>query len=180
MNKIYFTSDLHFCHNKEFIYAPRGFVTVEEMNETIITNFNEVMDWTDELYILGDCFLNDNSEGIKLLRRLPGKKHIIWGNHDTDARKELMRMCTSNTFECLGYASVQKFSGLRFYLCHYPTMTANFDLDKPLKSRTLSLSGHTHSTEIWDAAGGYNVALDAHNNYPVELEEIIEAFKKRS
>lgn len=175
-NRIFFTSDLHFCHNKPFIYEPRGFFSVHEMNEQIIKNFNEVMDWDDELYILGDCFLNDNEKGIELMKQLPGAKHIVLGNHDSDSRKELMK---DANFDILGYASILKFEGLRFYLCHYPTMTANFDIDKPLKQRTLSLSGHTHDKEVWDAAGGYNVALDAHNCYPVEITEIIEAFKER-
>lgn len=147
------------------------------MNETIIKNFNEVMDWSDDLYILGDCFLNNNEEGMKLMNRLPGNKHIVFGNHDSETRKILMREAG---LDCLGLAHVLKIKGLRFYLCHYPTMTANFDNDKPLKSRTLSLSGHTHSEEIWDAAGGYNVALDAHDNRPVELGEIINAFTKKS
>ena len=176
MNKIFFTSDLHFCHNRDFIYKPRGFNSVEEMNKTIIKNFNEVMDWTDELFILGDCFLNDNSNGLGCMAQLPGQKHIILGNHDTDTRCELLKR---HGFDVLGLAYILKVRGLRFYLCHYPTMTANFDLDKPLKSRTLSLSGHTHDKGIWDAAGGYNVALDAHNCYPVEISEIIKAFEKK-
>ena len=173
MNKIYFCSDLHLCHNKPFIYEPRGFSSVQDMNETIIKNFNEVMDWTDKLYILGDCFLNNNEEGLKLMKRLPGEKYIIYGNHDTDTRKTLMGEAG---FHCLGYAFVLNYKGYSFYLSHYPTMTSNYDNDKPLKRRILSLSGHTHLKEIWDAAGGYNVALDAHNNYPVEITEIIEGF----
>ena len=36
MNKIWLTSDLHFCHNRDFIYEPRGFASVHEMNEAII------------------------------------------------------------------------------------------------------------------------------------------------
>ena len=30
---IYITSDLHFCHDRGFIYGPRGFKSVHEMNE---------------------------------------------------------------------------------------------------------------------------------------------------
>ena len=176
MNKIFFTSDLNFCHSKPFLYEPRGFDNIYDMNETIIQKFNAVMDWTDKLYILGDCFLNNNEEGMKYMMRLPGEKYIIFGNHDTDTRQCLMGEAG---FHCLGYAHVQKFGSYRFFMCHYPAMTANFDLNKPLKSRTLSLSGHTHSKEIWDAAGGYNVALDAHDCYPVEIEEIKEAFRRK-
>ena len=35
MSKIWFTSDLHFCHDRDFIYGPRGFKSVQEMNEAI-------------------------------------------------------------------------------------------------------------------------------------------------
>ena len=34
--KIWFTSDLHFNHDKEFVVQARGFETVEEMNKAIL------------------------------------------------------------------------------------------------------------------------------------------------
>lgn len=183
MNKIWLTSDLHFCHNKDFLYSPRGFESVYDMNEAIVKNFNEVIDWADKLYILGDCFLNNNEEGIKYLKRLPGEKHIIYGNHDTETRRNILdTLAISHYYDIHthGDATTLDYNGYHFFLCHYPTMTANFDVDKPLKRRLLSLSGHTHSKEIWDAAGGYNVALDAHNCYPVEINEIIQAFQSKT
>lgn len=36
--KIWFTSDLHFGHNKSFLYEPRGFNSIEEHDATIIKN----------------------------------------------------------------------------------------------------------------------------------------------
>lgn len=177
MNKTYFTSDLHFMHDKPFLYEPRGFSSVYEMNEAIIKNFNEVMDWTDTLYILGDCFLNDNEEGMKLMRRLPGnKQHIIWGNHDSDTRKLLML----NEGWDGEYAAVLKYNGYHFYLSHYPTITSNYDEDKPLKRRVINLCGHTHTKDRFsDINKGliYHVELDAHNNYPVLIDDIIEDIK---
>jgi calcineurin-like phosphoesterase family protein len=134
------------------------------------------MDWSDDLYILGDCFLNNNEEGIKLMKRLPGMKHVIWGNHDTDARKELIE---DADIHILGFAHMQKFNNIRFYLSHYPTCTSNFDDDKPLKARTICLAGHTHSKEKWSEVGSYNVALDAHNCYPVLLDDIIKDVKEK-
>ena len=59
---IYFTSDWHFFHNKFFIYEPRGFSSVEEMNEAIIKNHNKVVKEEDTIYCLGDCMLNDNQK----------------------------------------------------------------------------------------------------------------------
>ena len=174
----WFISDLHFCHNRPFIYEPRGFNSVYDMNETLVKNINERVSWADDLYILGDCFLNNNEEGIKLMKRLPGTKYIIWGNHDTDARKEIL-MNAGFDFICLGNVYLLDYGKYHFYLCHYPTMTANFDDKKPLNKKLLSISGHTHSPLVWDAAGGYNVAPEAHNNYPVSIEDIIKAFEIR-
>ena len=179
MNKTYFTSDLHFMHNKPFLYEPRGFASVHDMNEAIIKNFNEVMDWSDTLYILGDCFLNNNEEGMKLMRRLPGKKYIIYGNHDTDTRQTLM----GEEFNCLGYAHMRKFCGYNFYLSHYPTLTYNHDIEKPLKRKVINLCGHTHTKDKfydWDKGIIYHVELDAHNNFPVSIETIIEDINLKS
>ena len=57
---IYFTSDFHFCHNRDFIYERRGFSSIEEHDQTIIDNFNSIITDEDILYILGDVFLDDN------------------------------------------------------------------------------------------------------------------------
>ena len=32
---VFFTSDTHFCHDRGFVYEPRGFKNIEEMNEAI-------------------------------------------------------------------------------------------------------------------------------------------------
>lgn len=39
MNKLYFLSDTHFFHDKEFLYQPRGCLSVEEMNKKIVKNW---------------------------------------------------------------------------------------------------------------------------------------------
>lgn len=177
MGKIWLCSDLHFCHDRDFIYKPRGFNSVHEMNEQIIKNFNEVVNWDDDLYILGDCFLNDNEEGMSYMRRLPGKKHIIWGNHCTTTRQELMKL---EGFDCLGYGHVLQYRGYHFYLSHYPTLTSNYDDNKPLKRRVVSLCGHSHTqNKFIDMDKGliFHVELDAHQNKPILIDDIIEDIK---
>ena len=88
---IYFTSDLHLNHNRGFIYEPRGFHSVEEMNEAIIDLWNKIVTDDDDVYLLGDVMLGDTQLGIELFKRLKGKIHIVLGNHDTDNRVELYR-----------------------------------------------------------------------------------------
>ncbi len=175
MGKIYVTSDLHFMHNRQFIYEPRGFKSVYEMNEAIVKNWNSVVNPEDDVYLLGDIMLNDNEAGIKLLKSLKGNIHIIRGNHCTDARVQLYSQCW-NVVEIMGYANILKYNGYRFYLSHYPTIVSNFDDDKPLKKRTINLCGHTHTNNKFaDINKGliYHCELDAHNMYPVSLDQVI-------
>ena len=45
--EIYLTSDLHLGHDKDFIYKPRGFNSVDEANESIISNWNSIINEDD-------------------------------------------------------------------------------------------------------------------------------------
>lgn len=93
--KIWFTSDTHFGwgHVKDFLWAPRGFNSIEEHDTAIIENWNSIVDPDDEVYHLGDVMLGDNEHGIKCLEQLNGRIHILIGNHDTDTRIQLYRQC---------------------------------------------------------------------------------------
>ena len=146
-------------------------------NETIIQNFHDKISYDDDLFILGDLFLNDNENGLEYVRRLPGRLHILRGNHDTDARIEMLlsepRICYH------GYADIFKYKKYRFYLSHYPTMTANYD-DKEKKCPLINLYGHTHQkTNFYNNNSFmYHVGLDSHNCYPVSIDQIIEDIKE--
>lgn len=173
---IWFTSDLHFGHDRQFLFAPRGFTNIRAMNEEVLKNFNMCVQPEDEVYILGDLTLGNLEEGAEYLRQLNGHIHVIRGNHDTDRRVEF--------YESLGWdvhdALRVRWGKYTFFLCHYPVDT--FNNDKYLSNTTLSISGHTHSKEIWNNCNSFNVCLDAHNNYPVNIKDIILSFmdKKNS
>lgn len=180
MGKIWISSDAHFCHNQDFIYKPRGFNSVYEMNEAIIKNWNSVVSWDDEIFLLGDCMLNDDAEGIKCLNRLAGKIYILTGNHDTATRVQKY-VNIRPTILHIGLAYILKYEGYSFYLSHYPTLTSNYDYDKPLKKRLINLCGHSHVKDPFaDADKGliYHCELDAHNCYPVLIDNIIKDIKE--
>ena len=129
MSKIWISSDTHFCHNKDFIYKPRGFNSVYEMNETIVKNWNSVVNWDDEIYLLGDVMLNNDEEGCKYLNRLAGKIYILGGNHDT-ANRIQQYVNIRPTILYLGLANIIKYQGYHFYLSHSssPTPSARHSL----------------------------------------------------
>ena len=65
---IWLTSDTHFCHDREFIFGPRGFSCVEEMNKAIVERWNSVVSDDDTVYHLGDTILNDIDSGIEYFK----------------------------------------------------------------------------------------------------------------
>lgn len=179
MGKIWLTSDLHLGHDRNFIWGPRGFNSVEEHDETIIKNWNELVSPDDEVWCLGDLMLGDNYTGCQKLNQLAGKIYILAGNHDTSTRVQMYANLRP-TILTMGLAYILKYQGYRFYLSHYPTIVGNYDVDKPLKQRVIGLCGHVHTQDpFYDADKGliYHVELDAHNNKPVLLDDIIEDIK---
>lgn len=172
---IYLTSDLHFGHNREFIYGPRGFDNVHDQDEAIIERWNSIVTPEDEVYILGDLMLNDNAHGIECLKRLNGHKNFIRGNHDTDTRVELYMDEQGADIAFCGDAFRLKYRGYHFMMTHYPTLTGNLEKES-LKQMTLNLYGHTHQkTNFYeDRPYMYHVGVDSHDCYPVSLDQIIE------
>lgn len=177
---IYFTSDLHFCHDREFIYGPRGFKSVYEMNDTIIKNWNEMITWDDEVYVLGDIMLNDISQGLKCWNQLVGRKHIILGNHDVGTRPDQYKECHDTIVE--GYAMPLRVDHRHLFLSHYPTISDHYERGDSFRDCEINLCGHTHTNDRFadfDKGMIYHVELDAHDNRPVSIGRIIEDIKKR-
>jgi calcineurin-like phosphoesterase family protein len=175
---VWLTSDWHFCHDRGFIYQPRGFKTVEEANETILQNHNALVKPDDEVFVLGDLMLNDTASTIEALKMLTGRLHIIVGNHDTDRRLEIYSSLP-NVVE-VTMAKRLRYKKFHFWLSHYPTLCSNYDDDKPLYARVINLCGHSHTFdpfEDWDKGLIYHCELDAHNNRPVLIDDIIAEIK---
>ena len=174
MNKIYFSSDTHFCHSQPFLFEPRGFTSVKEMNEAIVERFNSVVDNEDDLYLLGDILMGELEEAIEYLKRLNGRIHIVCGNHCTNRRIEAYKNL-SNVVEVIETATKIKYRKWLFYISHWPALVSNFEEYR----KFWSLHGHTHSKDKYQFAKNcaYNVACDAHNCYPIEIEQIIEDIK---
>ena len=179
MGQIGFTSDLHFGHDKEFAYGPRGFQSVEENDKTIIERINEFVQQDDDLYILGDIMLNDNENGINNLNKLNGKIHIILGNHDTNSRISLYSQL-EQVVE-VTYATMIKYKKGLFYLSHYPTFTANYEEEGSWYKNIINLYGHTHQQTNFfnDNPFMYHVGVDSHDCYPVSIDEIIIDIQKQ-
>ena len=79
---VYFSSDTHFNHKNILKYTNRPFSSIEEHDEGMIKNWNDTVGPEDEIYFLGDFSLGSTDNAMAALRRLHGRKHLIWGNHE--------------------------------------------------------------------------------------------------
>lgn len=180
---IYVTSDLHLNHQRDFIYAARGYSSIEEMNKDLIRKYNSVVTDNDEVYILGDLCLGGADsliDNFKMLSLLNGKIHIVLGNHCTSTRRKMYE--TLPQVVSISYAEMVQYHKYHFYLSHYPTLTANLDDGKPLRARTINLCGHSHTKDPfadWEKGCIYHCEVDAHDGFPVSLDTIIEDMKQR-
>lgn len=175
---IYFTSDLHFFHDREFIWEPRGFSSEQEMRKAQVEEWNRVVSKEDDIYMLGDFCLGQDKEAVKeLVSSLPGKIHIIIGNHDTAAKLEMYRKLP-NVVE-IAYATVLTYKKRRYYLSHYKTDTSNLESDP--KTCVINLHGHIHSKQIFaeDKPYNINVSMDAQQGRIISIEEVREQFQRK-
>ena len=181
---IFVTSDLHFGHDKSFLYEPRGFSSPEEHALHIVENWNSVVGEDDIVYNLGDMALTSMDMAIPYLQQLHGRQIWLLGNHDTTSKVNRILSSCRNIM-LLGpietaYVTMLKHGKWLFYLSHYPTMISNYDDDeKKNANRFWCLCGHTHQKTAIDAQNRcYHCELDVHNNFPVNIETIIEDLRK--
>ena len=168
--KVWLMSDLHLGHDRDFVWAKRGFSNIQEHNETLIENIKTCVGKNDEFFILGDLTLGDLDAAAPLLHQIPGHVHVILGNHDTERRIEF--------YQSLGwdvqFATRIRWKKYHFYLSHYPTDCANEGEDK-ISLATINIYGHTHQSEVWFPSRpfSYCICPEANNNRPIEISDII-------
>lgn len=121
--------------------------------------------------------LGNNDYGLSCLKQLKGNIHIIRGNHCTDTRMNLYKDCWNVVEVCEG--KFFRYKKYHFYLSHFQAITSNYDDNKSLNKRMWNLHGHTHSQEKFSDLYKccYNCCVDAHNCYPIMIEDIITDIK---
>ena len=117
---VYFTADLHLGHANIIGHCGRPFASVEEMDRVLLQNGNDRVRPTDTVYILGDLIFRSKAPAADYLEQMPGRKHLITGNHDAGWMKktELDRY-----FESVSLMAEIREGGHRLVLCHYPMMS---------------------------------------------------------
>lgn len=83
--KKWFIADTHFSHANIIRYVSRPYANVEEMDESLINNWNQCVNIDDQVFFLGDFGLGDVNHLHSICSQLKGHKICIRGNHDRNA-----------------------------------------------------------------------------------------------
>lgn len=139
-SNIWFSSDIHFGHEnilKKFCPSTRLGDTTDEMDNIIINNIQAQVQPGDTLYWLGDIFFCRADRAISIMKRLPVRPKLIWGNHDQVIEDNAT---LRSYFDILGHWADIKINGQRVILHHFPT----YEWHK-MHAGAYHLYGHIHS-----------------------------------
>ena len=159
--KIFVTSDQHFDHENIIKYCNRPFRSVEEMNNTLLNNWNSSVSNDDTVYFLGDLAFGRGSRSTNYwLKQLKGKIIFIKGSHDK-----------SKNIEFLQYIKFQ-YGKYLFFLTHDPAHA-------PKNWHGWIIHGHYHNHKpeysfINKEKRTVNVCVELTNYKPVDINDIIK------
>jgi calcineurin-like phosphoesterase family protein len=178
MKDFWFISDTHFFHENTFAKFKRDdgtplrpFLSVSEMNETMISRWLERVKPGDHVYHLGDVTMKYGDDFRLLMDRLPGRKRLYLGNHDRLKGTNLAKF-----FQKVDLWRLFKDHG--FMISHLPIHPGSF------RKAQFNVHGHLHYNKVIDENGKedlryINVSVEHTNFAPVHLDAILTEIKKR-
>lgn len=127
---IWFTSDLHFFHDRVLEFHPKRKEIfgkdIQSAKEAMITLWNSRVSKNDTVYILGDLAFGGVEDKRKLFIRLNGNKVLVLGNHDKVPNKLKSYFNHITQIKNLKFKkSVYNFlhRDLEIIMCHFPMLT---------------------------------------------------------
>lgn len=171
MEDIFVTADLHLDHDNIRKYCNRPFKDVDEMNQAIVTNWNNKIPKNNSLVIiLGDVAWRNHDKWLGMLN---GKKILIEGNHDKMHYHTIERHFLGRPHKIYE----RKIEGQFTVFCHYPMISWNRSFHG-----SWHLFGHCHGRVIKPFINKYafDVGVDSHNFEPWSWEEIKQEMVKKN
>lgn len=158
MEKIFLIGCTHFGHANIIKLANRPFDTVEEMDETLIRNWNETVSPTDHVYHLGDFAFRDH---LKYLGKLNGHIFRLNGNHDPMGWSD--------------YDYMEDYERPGVCLFHYPMEEWN-----GWYSGKVHFHAHTHKKDFISGVRRGNVCVEAIGYKPILMTDAIAMLLKEN
>jgi len=191
---LFFTSDTHYSHKnicrgvtdwKNADDKTRDFVSLEEMNNTIVNNINAVVKEGDILVHLGDWSFGGFDNILEFRRRINCKNIILtYGNHDhhilknkNDVKYLFQKTTHYLNLEVISNPGTTLTSRYNFVCSHYPIVSW-----ENMNKGVIQLFGHCHLLPKDKLREGkaMDVGMDGSNNFfPYSLIDIITLMEKQ-
>lgn len=184
---IYFTSDLHLGHERIIELCNRPFVDVGHMNQTIVDNWNDIVESDDTVFVLGDVALGRIDDSLALITQLKGHKLLVPGNHDRCwSGHKRVRPADIVRYRNVGFTILDNVSYFqRWKLCHFPTTGDSYTDDRfpefrpQLAENEWLIHGHVHN--MWQMhKNQINVGVDVWNFSPVSEQQLRQLIANRT
>lgn len=165
--KVFFIADTHFSHKNIINLCDRPFSNVNEMDNTMINNWNSVVKKEDKVFMVGDFALSGKNKIIEIGQQLNGRKTLILGNHDGASKK---------TYYEAGFEYVSKYPIIFeefFIISHKPQFVKNHGL-------YVNIFGHVHDNPMYNdySKNSFCVSAERIDYTPVEFNEILKKIKE--
>ncbi len=169
--KIYMISDTHFNHKNIIKYCNRPFKDINEMNNTIIDNWNEIVKKEDVVYHLGNFFFESEFNLKAIVTRLNGTIYLIRDNYDS---------LTVKSYEDCG---IKVLMDVPIILDEYKIVLSHKPLpDTMIKGGYINIYGHIHQKKLEDIYETTLFSKDKHINVlcdelkfkPMLLEDLLK------
>lgn len=168
----YYISDTHFGHSNIIRFTHRPFKDTDEMDSTMIDNWNSTVTNDDTVYFVGDFSLTTPQRTQEILYSLNGNIVLIKGNHEKSALKR--KYCRDRFESIHHYLEIEDDNKL-VCLFHYPIESWRN------KSRgAIHIHGHIHRKDIEpvnESKNKFNVNVEFINYTPTTLKQLIDEYK---
>ena len=139
----------------------RPYANGREMNDAMASAWRKVVRKDDDIIVVGDfAHRADPAELKRLFESLPGRKHLIVGNHDGPDTLSL-------GWQSIHHLCCTSIDSTRVVLCHYPMIS----WPGSRKPTTLQLYGHHHG-KIPGNQQSCDIGVDVMGPAPVRLNAI--------
>lgn len=167
MRKIYLISDTHFGHENILKFKGedgylREFDSVKDMDDCMVTNWNETVNDHDIVYHLGDVYFGRGHEVLPLLK---GRKRLVLGNHDNAKSPHIL-----NNFQKV--MVWRMFPEYDLALTHIPMHMSEDHSAVRSGKYHYNVHGHIHDRPS-PTMHHINVSCEAIGYTPVDIERII-------
>ena len=166
---VFFVSDLHYNAQRTIDISKRPFNSLQELNKTLINNWNKTVSKDDIVYILGDF------GDFWYAQFLNGYKVFCKGNYE---RGYYTDEYLNQFFDCVVKDDIlpmiisHKGKVYELLMTHEPMNFSEEVRNAPLEPYKINLFGHIHKLCLVKRFG-YNVSCDCHNYTPISIDDIL-------